>query len=137
MLHLIIRTEVDRQLRDAMDVLCLETKKQAEHHAVDGSKLYDEFIAGIVSKITESEEFLNDKLQPAISSFDLDLDEQDEKEAEREQLFDTLHQSFQRLEAIQLNFLKDSLWNYANLLSTSCVHDDDVNIFCFPQYYTD
>ena len=129
MLYLVIRTETDRQLRDVIDVLCLETKKQAEHHSGDGSRLYDEFIAGIVSKITESEEFLNEQLQPATSNFELDLDEQDEKEAEREQLFNTLRQSFQRLEAIQLNFLKDSLWNYANLLSTSCVHDDGVNIF--------
>lgn len=129
-------TEPDRELRTAMDVLCLETKKQAEHHSGDGSKLYDKFIAELVSKIDESEEFLNEQLQPALSSFDFDLDEQDDRaQAEQEQLFNTLRQSFRRLEAVQLNFIKDSLWNYANLLSTSCVHDDDVNILCFPHSF--
>ncbi|KAF9523828.1 hypothetical protein CPB83DRAFT_862169 [Crepidotus variabilis] len=110
------------ELENSLSTLRLEARAQADFHSKDADKVYSDFIPETLAMIQKSETFLNKALNPLLKKFSNNPDESD---SQQQTNIENLLVSYRRLEAAQLESIKDKLWDYSNLVSGACVNDDD------------
>ncbi|KAJ3501829.1 hypothetical protein NLJ89_g9163 [Agrocybe chaxingu] len=110
------------QLAVCLDTLLLETLIQAQNHGKMGRKIRYELLPEVGSMIQKLQTLLDEEIMPAEVDADSG-DAWDSQDTDDDQ-WDELEREMTEMEYKRGDFLKDTIWQYANLLSVGCVSDD-------------
>ncbi|CAA7260508.1 unnamed protein product [Cyclocybe aegerita] len=110
------------QLGVCLDTLLQETSTQAQSHRQLGRKIRYELLPEVGSMIQRCQTLLDEEVIPA--EVDADSGEAWNSLNADDDQWDDLNQEMAEMEYKRGDFLKDTLWQYANLLSTGCVSVD-------------